>query len=140
MEIVVPKTAYLAQLDEFRTAPNLFNGAEVHLYKTALSLGPNLQLADLVEADFDGYAGSGAVTWNAASYSPDGKATLVGDLKSFVATGPFTTGNTIYGYYVTNGAGTALLWARQFATPIAIGSAGQSVQVLPSYPAFTPAA
>ena len=139
MEISVPRTCSLAQLEELCDTGNLFAGAKVHLYKSAMGLTPLTVLADFDEADFDGYAPSSAVAVWTTGYAPNGLATAVGEQKIFASTGPFVNANTIYGYYVTDGAGTAYLWGRQFTTPIAVSAEGQLLSVIPSYPAYGPA-
>jgi hypothetical protein len=139
MEISVPNTTLLSQLAELSGVGDLYDGALVHLYKSPVVLSETTELADFVEADFTGYAPSTAITWQAPAYAPDGRPTLVGGMKTFDAAAPFTIANTIYGYYITNGAGTVYLWAREFDTPIGISGALQSIDVVPSYPGFAPA-
>ncbi len=140
-QIVVAGAAMLALLDELAGAGNLFDGALLQLYKDDIGLTPLLTVTDMdaVKADFSGYAVSGPIVWSSASYAPDGVPTLAGDLKIFASTSPLTVSNTVFGYYVTNGAGTALLWSRKFDNPVIIAGPFQSIQVVPSYPSFGPA-
>jgi hypothetical protein len=52
---------------------------------------------------------------------------------TFNFTGPGAPAETIYGHYVSNGAGGALLWAQLWAQPFVIPSGGGSVAVNPSW-------
>src|SRR4051812_509713 len=71
--------------------------------------------ADFTEADFTNYVAYTLTrtNWNAS-------ATVSGKAQSSYGSSPLTatcgsTGNTIYGYYVSNPGGT-LLWAEKFAS------------------------
>lgn len=77
----------------------------------------------------------------AAGYS---SATLTGSSWTFSTVNSVTTGTypavtftytaaeTVYGYYVTNLAGTVLLWSEAFSAPCAIPSGGGSITVTPT--------
>lgn len=136
--VVQNNETLLAILNELVAAGNYYNGAKLMLFQNNISLGPTMVLADLTAADFTGYALSSAVTWGAAFLAPGNVPTVAGDLKLFVAASPFTTANTVYGWALVDGAGTTLILARKFDTPISIAAALQAVSVLPAVPAFLP--
>lgn len=136
--VVLPNTAQLDLLNTMSAALAPWDGAKVHLYKAPVAIGPGMVLADFtaVAADFTGYTASAAVVWAAAFYQEDGTPVLTADLKTFTVGSPVVTTNTVYGYYLTDSAGTTLLWARQFDAPVVMGIAGQSLEVIPSNPAY----
>jgi hypothetical protein len=131
--IVVPTTEGLAILTTLTATGGDLNGAKVHLYANPLVPTPTTDLADFTTATFTGYATSGAIVWGTPFVNGDGLPTVAGGLVTFASTSPFTVGNTIYGYYVTNGAGSVLLFSEQFDTPIVISAALQAVMVLPTF-------
>lgn len=108
------------------------NGAKVHLYQNNIAVRPDTILTDFTEADFDGYAASAAVTWGTVATDSSGNAVVYGDAKTFLCTGSVTP-NTVFGYYVTNGAGSTLEYAEAFATPVGFGNAGDNLVILPAY-------
>lgn len=139
--IVVPRATALAVLTDQVATGNILDGAIVMLYKSPIVLDTDTLLADLDEADFDGYVRSPAIVWSAPFMNPpDQHPTILGDLKTFVADDPLTTANTIYGYAVLVAAGTSILWAENFEVPITIGNPGDTVAVLPQTQAFSQAA
>lgn len=51
--------------------------------------------------------------------------------QTFTFTGALTTNPTIYGYYVTNAAGTVLLWAEKLAAPFTPANNGDKLLITP---------
>ena len=51
--------------------------------------------------------------------------------QTFTFTGALDTNPTIYGYYVTNNAGTVLLWAERLAAPLTPANDGDQLSVTP---------
>jgi len=137
-EIVVPKPVLIDELNEFAVAGNLFDGAKVHLYANDFTPDDQSVIGDFVEATYTGYAPSTVVVWSAAGYAPNGRPTLPGGTKTFVSGSPLLIANTVYGYYVTDTAGTKLLWSERFVTPVIISAPAQIIAVLPAYPNFQP--
>lgn len=136
MEVVIPNTAALALLDEMTDTGNLFDGAKLHLFQDAPAITPEIVIGDLVECDFTGYATSSAIVWGAAHYLPTDLSPVVnGDVKPFTTGDPATLLNTVKGWYVTDGAGTVLLAARQFDAEIILSGPSQGFGVLPTVPA-----
>lgn len=131
--IVLPQSFKLALLEELIDTGNLLDGAKVGLYQNNIVLGPGTVLADLTVADFTGYALSAAVVWGTPFVDAANKCIVTADEKEFLATSPFTTSNTVYGYYIVDGAGTTLLYAEAFTTPRQITAAFQGLTVLPRF-------
>lgn len=134
--VVIPNTEWKDILDSLTAVAAPWNGAKVHLFKTNVTPSPGMALGDLVEADFTGYAASAAITWAPAGFLPDGTAAVAGDAKTFAVGATPTVLNTIYGWYVTDGAGTTLLFARKLDAAVVLSAAGQFLIVIPVYPAF----
>jgi len=53
--------------------------------------------------------------------------------QTFTFTGPLTTNGTIYGYVVTNAAGTVLLWAEKLAQSFVPYNNGDQLLVTPKF-------
>jgi len=62
--------------------------------------------------------------------------------QTFTFTGPLTDAASIYGYFVTNAAGTVLLWAEKLAAPFTPANNGDKLLITPKLQASfgTPAA
>jgi hypothetical protein len=53
--------------------------------------------------------------------------------QTFTFTGPLTTNTDIYGYLVTNNAGTVLIWAEKFASTFTPANNGDQLKVTPTF-------
>lgn len=135
--VITPQVAWEDMLAELVGAGNLWNGGLVRLFKNNAVLGPATQLADLIIADFTGYADSAAVVWGTPGYLPDGTAVVAGDVKEFRVGATPTVYNTIYGWCLINAGATAFYFARKFDAPIVLSAPNQIIDVLPAYPAYT---
>ena len=105
---------------------------ELHLYDTTLTIDDATTLAGLeaVECDQAGYAlkALAAGTW---TVTVAGTTEAVYDTEQEFA---FTaaSGNSVYGYYITNAGNTVLLWAEEFTDgPYTIPTGGGSVFITP---------
>jgi hypothetical protein len=134
--VVIPNSSWKDILTELIAAGNLWDGAKVHLFKNNVTPSPGMLIGDLTEADFDGYAASSAIVWGTPGFLPDGTAAVVGTQKTFTVGASPVVLNTVYGYYVTDGAGTGLLFARKFDAAVVLSAGGQFIVVLPTYPAY----
>lgn len=136
--VVFPNTELLAELNEHAATGNVWDGAKLHLYKTQLALSPTMVIGDFTaaECDFTGYAASATLVWGTAFINPSGIPTIDAASVNFVGGSPFTVANTVYGWYLTDGAGTTLIAARQFDQPINVSAAGVGFSVLPAIPAY----
>jgi hypothetical protein len=101
---------------------------KIHLYKTNVTPTTSSVVGDFTEADFPGYAAQDVITWGAASVAGH-VATITAASNTFTRS---TTGaaQNIYGYYVTNAAGTVLYWAElDPAAPRIVTNAGDTISV-----------
>lgn len=87
-----------------------FDAAKVHLYTNNIVPAPNTVLADLTPATFTG-ATPAAITWGTVFSDNEGNAIAPGGSHLFPVTG--TISETVYGYFITDTAGTKLLAIRQ---------------------------
>lgn len=53
--------------------------------------------------------------------------------QTYTFTGALTTNGTIYGYFVTNAAGTVLIWAELFSSTFTPANNGDNVKVTPKF-------
>lgn len=136
--IVVPNNVSASILTALTGVGGTLNGAKCHLFQNNVIPSIGFVLADVVEADFGGYAASAAVTWSVPLDNQDGNGpVVVGDNKLFIATDPVGTPNVIYGWYLTNGAGTVLLCAERYTTPKQVSEPGNAVGVVPQWGAIS---
>jgi len=91
--------------------------------------------ADFVQATFSGYAAidlpdteipGTLIDVNGNAYAID----LL--IRQFVQSAD-TVVNTVYGYYITNNAGTSLYMAKRFDTPVDFSHAGKTIQIELAY-------
>lgn len=125
MQLVVPdlgeKFLVLQMLREDASALPL----RLRLFKNDIGIGSGTVIGDMVDADFDGYA---QVDLDPALWTDP--ITIGGRAQSQYATAAQSwtnegvTGQTVYGYYVCDYAGTVLLWGAPFDDPITVAPAG----------------
>jgi len=94
--------------------------------------------ATFTEADFTGYAAITLTTtsWNAGVAGTGTGTALANKASIDYAQQTFTMGtpgttNTVYGYFVTDNAGTTLLGAERFAASQSMALAGDSIKITP---------
>jgi len=104
-------------------ASDLLNRA--HLYKNDLTPLPDTTLAEIVEADFTGYA-SALIVMNAPYINSFGLAEADAEKIDWIATGAIPA-NTIYGVYVLDQGG-ALIACERLPQPIVLGGIGAGVE------------
>jgi hypothetical protein len=112
MGLVVPNDVINSILDTF-----LASNVLLKLFSNDYSPAKDDVLADYTEVTGGGYA---AITLVAADWSVTTADQCVASQteKTFTFTGATTAPGTIYGYYVTNAAGTVLLWAERFSSSV----------------------
>jgi hypothetical protein len=131
MPIKVSNSAELVLLAAIRSYLNSQPDV-LHLYQNDLTPGDSDEVGDYTECDFDGYLSINLGAWSVPT-TVSGKAYIAEATKVFVCTGN-TTPNDVYGYYVTNYAGTELLWAQRFTSPpIPITEADDAISVTPTF-------
>lgn len=108
------------------TAPSM-NASKLRLFKNNLVPDNTKVLADFTEADFAGYA-----PISLSGFSVPSVAAHVASSSPAPATFTITAGSqNVYGWYVTNSAGTKLLFSqRDPAAPVALDSAGMNTYTI----------
>jgi len=99
--LTIPTVSRVDALTALIAALAQFAAPIVHLYKTQVTPGPDLDLAamDAVECDFPGYAASAAITWGDVHVDASSNAIVLGPLVPFLCTGD-TIPQDAYGYYL----------------------------------------
>jgi hypothetical protein len=126
MTPIFPRDALRTLIGYWNATGNYLAGAKVHLFTNQISISPTTPLTALTEATFDGYSAASITTWLTPYSDVLGNAILEAQIEQFLCTGS-TVSETIYGAYLTNTLGTALLMAINFATPVHITQAGDAV-------------
>lgn len=97
----------------------------IHLYTNDHAPDEGDTVANYTEEDDASYA---AVTLNSWSVSTSGGTTTA---EHPAVTFTFAAATTVYGYYVTDNAGTTLLWAEEFGSATTYGAGGGTLEVTP---------
>jgi len=103
----------------------------VGLFQNDLTPTPATLFADLVEADFDGYAPV-AVDETAFVFSNDvdgGRSFFDPDTKNFTAGGGLAATQTIYGWFWRTSTSGEVLTVNRFSQPIDMALPGQVISV-----------
>lgn len=108
------------------------NGALVKLFTADIVPNRNTLLAALTPATFTGYAASTAVAWGVPITDEDGATTITAASKQFSCTDDVVT-EDIWGWFLTDAAGTKLLCSQRFDNKVIINGAGDGVVVLPVF-------
>lgn len=130
MSLKVVQAELLKSLDDWLAATEA-DSYKIGLFKNNWTPANGDTISAVTPADFGGYSGLVTLTnWTAATWvSPRAESTA--DDVTWTADG--SSANTIYGYYVVDGAGN-LAWAeRRTDGGVTIGSAGQTYTVTPKY-------
>lgn len=130
--IVVPSAVSLDELTALTGVGGPFNAAVVKLFQNDYTPTVDSVVGDFTEADYTGYAASAAIVWGAPFIDPVAGPLVLGDLKSFPASGPFTVPNDIFGFWIESSGGD-LLWAERFDTPVTIANATDNVVIVPQF-------
>jgi hypothetical protein len=118
-----PYTADIAVLTQLTEADGLYDGAKMHIATAAPSpLNPNMAVADFTQASFTG-SDAKVIVWGTAYNGPDGVPQVDTQLLTFTVTAT-SPGSNVVGWYLTDGAGTALLAADIFDAPINVPGLG----------------
>lgn len=103
----------------------------LRLFRNDITPGPGTVIGDFTEANFSGYA-NGALANAAVAAALDGSNRAVASWDQITFTKNGATGNTIYGYYVTDGGGD-LCFAERFDGPIPMTVDGAFIQLTPKF-------
>lgn len=99
--------------------------SKVKLYKSGGVPGFNSLVADFTECDFDGYAAVTLASVLGPINLPNGAG--MHQQCDFLQGSGTSTLQDALGVYITDSAGTTLLAAEQFATPVPFGVAGDAL-------------
>lgn len=129
MTLVVPNTGEQVLLDA-ATGKTAATTLTLRLFSNNYTPIAGTVAANVTEVAGGGYAGIAltAASWTTTPGSPTSSAYPE---QTFTFTGATDAPGTIYGYYVTNAAGT-LLWAERLAASFTPASSGDTVKVTPT--------
>ena len=129
MSLKIPNVGELVILDQLRGAWG--NTLILHLYQNNYSPVDGSVIGSFTEATFSGYATQTCASWSAAA-TVSGRASTSATARTFTnSTG--SVGNSIYGYYVTDGSGN-LMWAEADpSAPVGMNNPGDSYTVTPTF-------
>jgi hypothetical protein len=133
MKPVTNLSSKLAAMAALTATGGLLAGAKVHLYQNNYVPTPSMDLTSFITADYDGYVPIAVGTWDAPYVAVDGVVHIGASSLFFAMTGAVTP-NTIYGAYITDTAGTGLLFAVLFDAPIPMVSATSALFYQPDLP------
>lgn len=102
----------------------------LHLYVNNVAPNEDTVVADLTQATFAGYAAVAALAFGTCYIDADGNFKLSAPSEQFTATGIGVL-ETVYGYYLTDAAGTVLHGANLLDTPVPITQIGDGLIVQP---------
>ncbi len=104
----------------------------LRLYENSVSLADGTVIGDFTEATFPGYSAITLANASVTVADNAGTETASYPQQTFTATG---SGNSVYGYYVTDGS-TQVVFAEVFSDgPYAISNSGDNVKVTVNYTA-----
>jgi hypothetical protein len=104
----------------------------LRLFVNQLNFSNTTALTDLTEATFTGYTAAAAQVFGTPYIAPDGNPHLTAPSTQFTA-GALTTPETVYGYYLTNAAGTSLVAGGTLAIPVPITKQYDGLTIEPDY-------
>lgn len=130
MALQLTRVQLLAFLNWARGGTGTFDGMKTGLFQNNVVPSRDTLLADLTPADFTGYALNATAAYAAAGLDSDGTPIMATGVITFTAGSPITVSNTIYGYYIVDSAGTALLLAERFPTPVQVALPGQVLKIV----------
>jgi len=123
---IYPNTGALLLAATMRT---FLAASKMKLYQTIASpLSPSTVLADLTEADYDGYTEKTLTTWNLPYLDPAGGASIQPGTQQFDFVAAAGTTNVVLGFYILDAAG-ALVCVGSFDSPIPMGNTGDSIPI-----------
>jgi len=121
--------AWLKEILEIVADITKFSDADaprLRLFKNDVQPNVDTELGDFEEADFDGYTEKGwsSDDWNYGVDPVSGNQILepkpTGASAVWEVTGETDIPQTVYGFYLTDNAGTTLIGARRFNTPVVL--------------------
>jgi hypothetical protein len=128
MALLVPNVGEVEMLSRLLNK-NASDNVVLHLYKNDQTPGEADVIGDYTECTAAGYASQELTGSSWAVSTAGGVTTATYSQRTFT----FTAAEpTVYGYYVTNNAGSLLLWAERFSDgPYAIPGGGGTIKITP---------
>lgn len=120
--IFTPDASLITKLDIIRAYQNW----NVGLYKNDYTPVPASIRSNFITADFTGHVLK-AANFGASAINANGQAQTVSDLMTWTKTAG--AAQTVYGYFVSNGADVWLLFAERFGTPINLNLNGDTIRL-----------
>jgi len=114
-------------------APTPF--VEIHLSQTAFVPSPDLVMADITEATFDGYAPLNAASAATQVFSDPATGDIMIQVRepaggwNFQTTGTTDLPQTIFGFVLTDAAGAVVHGSELLDTPITLDGSGQGFDI-----------
>ena len=109
-------------------ASGKLEGAKIKLVENTEAIGPETPVADLVDAAYDGYADSAAVTWGTPFVTPAGNAAVHATPVQFKPTGD-TASSTVNQVVLMNADGDQIIAAYTLTDPIQFDDADDVAMV-----------
>lgn len=100
-------------------------GYTLHLYTNNITPTTSSVVGDFTEAAFTGYAAVALAGWTASAVAAHVASTTANPI-TFTASGAY---QSIYGWYVTDGAGDYVCGGRDAAAPVVMSATVNSYQV-----------
>lgn len=104
-------------------------GAKVRLFSNNFTVADATVIGDFTQATFTGYAAQALGSGTVAGSNTSGRATASWPQQTYTCTGG--SSQIIYGYYVTDTAGTTLYFGENFATPVTLSNGGAPLLLTP---------
>lgn len=130
--IIYDKAERKVICDRITGAGGPLAAATLKLFTTNVTVGPDMTLGDFDEPSFTGYAPVGPLVWGPAYIDESGRAIQSAGCKQFTCTSAPVQPETVYGYFLTTGAGPFVLaGAVRFAQPVSVSRADQAIHAEP---------
>jgi hypothetical protein len=129
---VSPQSRLLVILQGLVGVAGELNGAKLKLFTNDFQPVPTSVVGDFTEATQTGYAAT-TITWGTPYVNDSGWAEVLSQLITTIFSAGLAEGGTIYGYYLTNTAGSTLLLSERLDNPIAITRDGQAIDIVARY-------
>jgi hypothetical protein len=126
------KAQKLLVLAAMVAADGILDGAKLKLFKSDTQISPTMVVGDLTEANFPGYAAATPANWGTPFYRNSQEAVIVHESVQFTPNATVTTEQKAYGYYLTNAAGSTLIYAERFDEEVDMLDATTAVIVQPT--------
>lgn len=103
-----------------------------HLFSNNVTVSDATVLADFTESAFPGYATHDIASAGWGSPTDDGTCSTSA-AADITTTSTGTSGETCYGYYVTDTADGAYIFGENFATPVSMALASTTITISPRF-------